>query len=36
MAGFSEMLKINIHNSFTANVLPLLESGKFRDEHNPV
>lgn len=36
MAGFLEMPKINIHNSFTANVLPLLESVKFRAKHNPV
>lgn len=36
MAGFSEMVKINIHNSFTANVLPLLESAKFRAEQPSV
>lgn len=35
MAGFWEMLKISIHNSFTANVLPPPESVKFRAEHNP-
>lgn len=30
--GLSEVQKLNIHNSSTANVLPLLESVKFRAE----
>lgn len=36
MAGFSEMVKINIHNSSTANVPPLLESVRFRAEQPSV